>query len=218
MCSNLPLKKILDKAYIDRLSTFEYWPKTYMHNPRAMAKAGFINGLSDQVSCLDCKIRLLEWEEKDDPMAIHKQNSPHCLFVKHFPEGYSVPDEEIIDSWIMSNVVQTYFQASDYPLAVVKAGLIQRLNTKFKNFSTLREIHLFFREKNPMKSFDVCGKMPNPPIYNPQNCKLCNQNKIDTVFVDCGHSIACKSCADSLITCRVCFHLIKKVQKITSIQ
>jgi hypothetical protein len=220
MCLSIPIKRVLDKAYIERLSSFELWPKTYIIDPKSMAAAGFVNTkvASDEVRCLDCNIGFNEWEEKDNPIELHAKHSPNCLFVKHFPDGYRVSDDDIVDYWLLSSVVQTYFQACDYSVPVVKAGLKQRLETKFKNFSNLREIHLYFKNKNPIKSYDVCGAMDRQlahSVYEPDVvCKICREKKVDTVFVNCGHSIACKSCADNLITCRVCFHFIKKVQQI----
>lgn len=80
--------------FFGRLTTFFYvfkeghrecavriFPKQIIH-PRVFARAGFIyQGDADCVRCLDCRLRLYEWEVGDDPMALHKQYRPTCPFV-----------------------------------------------------------------------------------------------------------------------------------------
>ena len=49
--------------------------------------------------------------------------------------------------------------------------------------------------------------LKNPPVEEPptkkhrvdeQSCKICYQDEIDTVFVPCGHVVACSTCAERI--------------------
>lgn len=45
-------------------------------------------------------------------------------------------------------------------------------------------------------------------------CCICEENGIDTVFVPCGHSVACGLCAHSCETCPICRAEIERIVKV----
>lgn len=47
-------------------------------------------------------------------------------------------------------------------------------------------------------------------------CKICmeDENKIECAFVECGHMLACRSCASKLKSCPVCRSEIQQVLKL----
>ena len=45
-------------------------------------------------------------------------------------------------------------------------------------------------------------------------CKLCIENKIDCVFIDCGHLMSCLRCSRNLENCPFCRQTIYKTMKV----
>lgn len=45
-------------------------------------------------------------------------------------------------------------------------------------------------------------------------CKVCFENKVDSVILECGHSISCFSCGRSLRICPICRRPITRVIRI----
>lgn len=43
-----------------------------------------------------------------------------------------------------------------------------------------------------------------PPIPNEMTCKICYKEKIDILFIPCGHLFACLQCAVTLHECAIC--------------
>lgn len=67
----------------DRFNTFESWPATIALTPRKLVEAGFYyTGLSDQVVCFSCDLRLSKWQCGDDPYVKHFRLSPNCNYLR----------------------------------------------------------------------------------------------------------------------------------------
>jgi hypothetical protein len=60
-------------------------PPSFRATPQSLAEAGFYHRPSEQdpdnVSCFMCDKQLSEWEEEDDPRAVHVQKCPDCPWV-----------------------------------------------------------------------------------------------------------------------------------------
>lgn len=63
----------------DRLETFKTWTGAFK-NTEKLAASGFVHlGYKNVVQCYSCKIKLGEWDEKDDPFIEHKRLNERCL-------------------------------------------------------------------------------------------------------------------------------------------
>lgn len=49
-----------------------------------------------------------------------------------------------------------------------------------------------------------CNDLFRPPLSNEVTCKICYKEKIDILFVPCGHLFACIQCAITLHECAIC--------------
>ena len=45
-------------------------------------------------------------------------------------------------------------------------------------------------------------------------CKICIENEIDCVFIECGHLVSCLKCSENLHVCPFCRQEILKIMKI----
>lgn len=85
-----------------RLSSFDqYWPH---HDEEGnltkenMAKAGFFFiGRDDCVKCFACHVKLIGWDESDDPWDKHIEVSPNCIFAKFRKEEARLSVEQWCD-------------------------------------------------------------------------------------------------------------------------
>lgn len=50
-------------------------------------------------------------------------------------------------------------------------------------------------------------------LVEENTCKICFENAIECVFVDCGHMICCVNCSSSLKICPFCRNVIIKSLK-----
>lgn len=51
-------------------------------------------------------------------------------------------------------------------------------------------------------------------VYDKDICKICIENQIDCVFVECGHLMSCLKCSQNLEKCPFCRQTIYKIVKI----
>ncbi|XP_041350670.1 uncharacterized protein LOC121369685 [Gigantopelta aegis] len=86
-----------DARYNDemvRYASFREFPSTSAW-PNHLAAAGFYHsGLDDQVTCYSCRMTHRNWRRTDDPMEIHRRESPGCRFVLNQEENHPVEVQE----------------------------------------------------------------------------------------------------------------------------
>lgn len=103
-----------------RLNSFNTnWPHAQLCSADNMAKAGFyFTGLSDQVQCFNCRVKLENWDqEQDEPWKKHKEFSPNCCFAQLGREEGLLTVEEFCD--------------------IMCARAINKIDEKFNDIATL---------------------------------------------------------------------------------
>nr|Q90660.1 RecName: Full=Inhibitor of apoptosis protein; Short=IAP; AltName: Full=Inhibitor of T-cell apoptosis protein [Gallus gallus]AAB48118.1 IAP-like protein [Gallus gallus] len=66
-----------------RLRTSHAWPLMCLW-PAEVAKAGLDDlGTADKVACVNCGVKLSNWEPKDNAMSEHRRHFPNCPFVEN---------------------------------------------------------------------------------------------------------------------------------------
>jgi hypothetical protein len=51
--------------------------------------------------------------------------------------------------------------------------------------------------------------LENRRLMEARKCKVCMDREVDTVFLPCGHLVACQECAPKLKNCRICRTFIR---------
>lgn len=70
--------------YDNRMRSFKNWPKSFAtYQTQSLSETGFFyTGASDKVECFFCGLRLLNWNDNENPMDQHIIYSPNCAFLK----------------------------------------------------------------------------------------------------------------------------------------
>lgn len=80
--NRFPTQPLHLHKYINRLKTFDTWPKYFHIQPAQLAHAGFVyTGYSDKVHCYSCKGVVRNWEKNDIPFYEHAKLYPECDLV-----------------------------------------------------------------------------------------------------------------------------------------
>jgi hypothetical protein len=171
-----------------RVNSFEGWPLGLAQKPLQLAEAGFFYmKSSDHVKCFCCDGALRNWEPNDDPWVEHAR----------------------------------WFSRCNYLLSVKGEEYVRKIIDKYKNQDSAALRNVGEKEEKAVenaaeKSAESPAKeveektLPNNP--NPDNnnlseallCKICYDQQMSMVFLPCGHSLSCPSCATALSNCPLC--------------
>jgi hypothetical protein len=66
----------------------------------------------------------------------------------------------------------------------------------------------------PLENVSGSSEKMDSVIYDRDICKICIENEIDCVYIECGHLMSCLKCSESLETCPFCRQTILKILKI----
>jgi E3 ubiquitin-protein ligase XIAP len=158
--------------------------------PHQLSDAGFYyTGVGDKVCCYYCGGGLKDWEEEDDPWENHAMWYGKCKYVK-----------------------------------TVKGDLfIKKMNEKRELLLNKTSDDNKNNENNNNKNND--NNKNNENNDNNKNnknneedddidigkCKICFENDYNTVFIPCGHIIACAKCSLSVTKCPACRQPFERV-------
>jgi hypothetical protein len=156
---------------VQRLQTFEDWPKSMHQTPSELSDAGFFYlQRGDKVKCFSCGIGIKDWVQTDIPWEQHAMWSPDCEYLK-------------------------LLKGEDFISDIIGKG--KKLPTMDKEAAEIE------------KQEDEVEKPESSGV-----CKICCINEFDTIFLPCGHIIACAQCASSVTKCPVCRQQFKEIKKI----
>lgn len=169
-----------------RLRTFQDWPKAMKQKPEQLADAGFFyTGMTDRVICFSCGGGLSSWEDSDDPW------EQHALYYGD-----------------RCNYLQLMKGASYHDDVITKLAAIRIQNEKE-------------REKEEAKVKDESMKTTTSKLGNDsstsedsKSCKICFANESNSVFIPCGHIIACLKCALAMNVCPACQSPFKEIFRV----
>lgn len=182
-----------------RLRSFADWPKMMKQRPEQMADAGFFyTQLSDRVICFSCGGGLCEWDENDCPWEQHAFWFDHCNYVRLLkgPEYIA----EIERKFSMEENGEN--NNSDTPLSSQENHERNGDNNCSGNHSN---------SKHPLNDKN---QKENVKLNDSRLCKICYVNEYNTVFLPCGHILACAKCAASQTKCPLCRKQFESINRI----
>lgn len=171
-----------------RLRTFKDWPKSMKQTPEQMSDAGFFyTQLSDRVICFSCGGGLRQWTETDIPWEQHAVWYSKCNYLQLMKGQEYI--EQIKKKFDKNENDETN---GDEPSPTTSSQQEDELNGNNGN-----------------------SNCHSPPCQNENSdettelnesrlCKICYVNEYNTVFLPCGHIIACAKCASSQTKCPMC--------------
>ena len=163
---------------INRIASYTDWPKFLKQRPQDLSDAGFYySGKGDRVCCFSCGGGLKDWEEGDSPWEQHAMWYGNCEYLK-LMKGKCFIDQMAKKRNAMvlgdRNSGATGREVVSPPNSTEGSNGFERL-------------------------YDTAAR-ENLTL----SCKICYDNECNTIFLPCGHIIACAKCASSVTKCPAC--------------
>lgn len=190
-----------------RIESFEDWPKTMRQKPQQLSDAGFYyTGKGDRVSCFSCGGGLKDWEENDDPWEQHAMWYGKCEYLKlmkdaDFIQKMAQKKEDMArHSCESASTSSVSSSGSESP---VSQDEVPMQESETKTCEAVTETQKL-TEKAPAAKEELDLRL----------CKICYNNESNTIFLPCGHVIACAKCASSVAKCPACRQPFEDVRRV----
>lgn len=181
-----------------RLRTFEDWPKSMKQTPKELADAGFFYTMKgDGVICFHCGGGLRQWDEKDIPWIEHALWYGKCNYVLLMKGPEFVTE------------IQEKFGKHNNEERNMNGNLNSAQHLMAENTCSTSKIN---NNENSMTL--LCNKFENLELSDSRLCRICYNNVYNTVFIPCGHVIACVKCAFVHAKCPLCTKPTEKILRI----
>lgn len=183
-----------------RIESYADWPKTIKQRPQELSDAGlYYTGKGDRVICFSCGGGLKDWEENDDPWEQHAMWYGRCEYLKlmkgtDFVEKMAKKRDEMCKD--VNNAAESQSNCSSHqPLSQTSSSTSQSSSSEKEDMSEKSD-----EEEEERKDSKLC--------------KICYSNEYNTIFLPCGHVIACAKCASSVTKCPACRQPFDNVMRV----
>lgn len=193
-----------------RMNTFADWPPGLKQRPAQLAEAGFYYmKTGDHVKCFCCDGALRNWEPEDNPWVEHARWFYRCNFL------VSVKGDEYVKS------IQEQFKPT--PTSSLESSIESSSGSETSSLSSSQDSGLESSSSGfssgsedvvePKKMTKEEAKEDVVPSGNSEQtnklrdallCQICCDEQLSIVFLPCGHSMTCPSCATALTNCPLC--------------
>lgn len=186
-------------VYVTRLKTFASWPEGKTPTPAALAEAGFFKAPvpGDKVACYVCGCYLRDWDPNDIPWEEHALWSTNCKLV------YMVKGEEFVQR------VKAKYENSAQATGGAPVDIVDTVTFELGscNISQPKPVVEEVDEDEVKRQ-----RINSLPSY--RVCKICYEDEANTVYLDCGHVVACVMCAMSFLKCPVCCRRYRDIVRV----
>jgi E3 ubiquitin-protein ligase XIAP len=171
-----------------RVESYKDWPKIMRQKPKILSDAGFYyTGKGDKVCCFSCSGVLKDWQENDDPWEQHAMWYGKCEYLNLMKE---------------SDFIEKMTQRREEISKISSKGGGSQNSVKESQFQSssykkLQELSVKADDQEDSKL-----------------CKICFNVEYNTIFLPCGHVIACGKCASSVSKCPACRQSFKNVMRV----
>ncbi|CAO1309604.1 unnamed protein product [Diamesa hyperborea] len=170
-----------------RIESYEDWPKTMRQKPQQLSDAGFYyTGKGDRVCCFSCGGGLKDWEENDEPWQQHAMWYSKCEYLK-LMKGMEFINE-------MAKVREELSYEKSHESPSVSSSPNGSQESSLSATQTMDVEQLSLEDNDEPINIEKESKL----------CKICYVNEYNTIFLPCGHVIACAKCASSVSKCPAC--------------
>lgn len=179
----------------DRLETFKNNWNFNSVSPNILAALGFYyKGPGDLVECHFCRKSICFWEISDNVAWEHYKFSENCIFLKNHRETTNKPiNINIVDILISPPLSFNYYVNSEG----------QDVCGIYRNNSEIPPGH----RRQAKEDYILPIPPPLPQKRKINYCKICFDNKINCVYIPCGHLATCDKCAVKTENCPICRQL-----------
>lgn len=175
-----------------RLFSFADWPKALKQTPKELNEAGFFySKRGDGVTCFSCGGSLRDWDDHDNVWEQHALWYNGCNFIK------SIKGQNFID--------EIKGKESEKNKTLKLPG---QKNDKEKNNAEKNNTQL------STSTTPTINEKDDENLFYARLCKICFKERWNTMFIPCGHTIACTECASGMNGCTSCrkkfTHILKR--------
>lgn len=207
------------------------WPKDYV-DIKKLAKAGFFYAFNeDNVHCAFCRGQVCRWDRDDDPMSEHARHFTTCPFIMGGDVGNEPLGEDPFPGpkrprpYDVCGLYSNIPSRDSYSRIQAQRDYQQHPQNQSNNHHHHMFPHSYNHDDEHINSSsddDVNHNSISSPSLDQQIsesdshnssgssynlngiCKICYTNSIQLVFLPCGHSVSCLSCAQRLYNCPCC--------------
>lgn len=196
-----------------RLRSFADWPRNMKQKPAELSAAGFFyTGVGDRVKCFSCGGGLKDWDDGDQPWEQHALWLSKCNFLKLIKgETYiqSVKEKyKTNDSCASTSTAATEIGSGDLP------ALPPTTDIESVSVASTSSCHASSSVQST-ETNDPKSRLSNSTEAEDDDeekkvaiedrlCKICYTEEYNTLFIPCGHVVACANCAMSVTKCPLC--------------
>jgi len=192
-----------------RLKSFENFKGNISQDLSVLSESGLVyfgDGKTDEMVCFCCGNGLKDWKDDDDPWIEHSRFFPDCAYIRLYKGNYFV--ESTFDSEAVkvkrSIIPTTTLRHCDEIDKTSFSGPIQALKILKRG-----------RNNDDYIEPDIeIVKSNNLTINDESTCKICYMERLEVLFVPCGHVTACVQCAVTLDECSICRRPINMMMRI----
>jgi len=215
-----------------RMNTFADWPPGLKQRPAQLAEAGFyymsnsrfypyclliltnllfipaIKETGDHVKCFCCDGALRNWEPEDDPWVEHARWFYRCNFL------VSVKGDEYVKSIqeqfkpISISSLESSIESSSGSETSSESSQESGLESSSSGFSSgsedVIEPKKMTKDEIKKDAVVVANSEQTTKLRDALLCQICCDEQLSIVFLPCGHSMTCPSCATALTNCPLC--------------
>ncbi|KAE9522042.1 hypothetical protein AGLY_017562 [Aphis glycines] len=189
-----------------RVRSFEKYKNSNSQNVLTLSQSGLVyigDGEEDQMVCFCCGHGLMWWEANDNPWVEHARWFPRCNYVR-LCQGNNFVE--------FSNSIyrQTkFFENSG-------RALLDRSVPGYSQGTTTRSYAFASTEFDKMgyDFVEVEGVGENTESDETILCKICYKERLEVMFIPCGHITACIQCSVALETCSICRQHISVMMRV----
>lgn len=214
------------------------WPKDCVDIKKLAKAGFFYAFNGDNVHCAFCRGQVCRWDRDDDPMSEHARHFTTCPFIMGGEVGNEPIGEDPFPgpkrprpydvcgafSNVPPNESGSPEQHCQGESANDRTSNLDQYNYSY-NSSFEQDIssspqHQEIIQRNPIHGDNSSDNQSRLSLssYSSNHsgssgslsgiCKICYTNSIELVFLPCGHSVSCLSCAQRLVSCPCCRALI----------
>lgn len=204
-------------GYESRLKSYKYWPSALKQSKESLASAGFYySGSGDQNVCHSCGGSLRDWNPTDIPWVMHAMWFPKCNYL-NLIKGPEFVKQNTNPPPTFEQRTSHHFNQYIYKKisAIELVGNLRTEVNKYRDSTT--QISKEHEEPQPSVSMEEwpLNLSAISKVTNNNLCRSCRSTDISTLFVPCGHAIACEACARTMGKCMICKTSILHANRIT---
>lgn len=184
-----------------RLRTFAQWPRHMKQTPEELSSAGFFYTLvGDRVKCFSCGGGLKDWDDGDDPWEQHALWLSNCNYLKVMKgEAYIASVKEKYRSQQEQTTATTDVETMMASTSSVSTTTVSEQSLPS---SSVAEETMINDPKSRLSNSIESETIKS--VTEDRLCKICYTEEYNTLFIPCGHVVACANCAMSVTKCPLC--------------